>query len=377
MALPTDPKEFLLQHGEKVAVGVAIVISAFFLITTFTGSNASNTKDMVSTREGAIQAKMKKGVTTKGAVFDPLAQVNAEWAPLAPANLPSNWTFYRMPEVRVKRDKAALPVYVTDPTGLSAVANREQIDVNWSSPPTTTTDGKSDAALLQGYVLWKWRKGDAAEKESVFIDKSNTSYADRDFEPKTTYCYQVVAHFEFKREGPVGKTPEVLGGTVGKGPKVSPYEGQDIRISKKTEVACATTAINIKIVFRNKFGSGQGVFFVWQYWKEGRWWATKFRINTGGDVGAMVSAKQLVDDNRKYNADAAFYATLSEEKRKGDNRKKYRFEADCIYLGSGSDKSGKRVAYIEQAGIKMVGLGGLDWGHKHIVIARSKSERPK
>jgi len=374
MALPTDPKEFLMQHGEKVSLGLALAVAAFFVVTTMAGGNAQQTNDEVKSKETQINNKKKIGVKPPAKSADSLAAVSAEWSSLKPKDLPSNWTFYRMPQVTIKRDAGAEPVFVTDPSTLSVLADRENLKVTWAGPPSHL-DGKPAAELL-GYMLYRWRKGEEKSKTSSPKSKDSTSFDDRNFEPKTTYCYQLVAHFEFKRSGEAGKTSEVIGGTVGVGPPGTAYEGQQIRISKMTNVACATTAVNIKLVFKSKWGA-KGELWVWQYWKEGRWWAMRFRIHAGADLGEKVSAQQLVQFNRTYNPGAATFARLQDEAKTAAGRKpSYAWDSGHIYLGSGREGKTQQVAYLEVADTRLVGMGGIDWGYKLIVVERQKNPVP-
>lgn len=379
-ASQADAQEILLQHGEKIALGVALAIAVGVFVTA--GSGGADKATAIKKHRGTIEGKMNKGVpdSEKPEVPTPLKTALEPWgAKTADIRDDLPWTYYRLPGVEITTTVGPPPVVVTElpKTGINATASRESIDLGWQQPASNgiepgTTKTRSRANLW-GYELHKWRKGAPEKITKKFFGPGSNGWRDTDFEPETTYVYKVRAFFEFERPGDKFEVSEVKGGTEGV-VEGGNRQGQKVRFTNWTDTTSVTTALNIGLSYRSRLGD-TATIYVWQFWK-GFWWRVDFKVEIGSDVGAMVTPKMLTSNsyNSSNRSGDAAYQEL-QAAAKGDNKADIPWKSGYVYLGHMREKREDYVL-LEHQEVAVRGMFGLDWGQKHVRLKKTDGDTP-
>lgn len=388
-----DAKQFFVQHGEKVALGVALAASAYFVGMSLMGSDADATSKKIENYSKQIEDRIRGAqppVEKGGGAYE---RVSREWAPVSLPKDAPRWTFHRVPEVKITRRAGPEPVVVTDPTNLRATATRTEIEVRWTPPPgrgPLPEGGEAAQAEIWGFVLYKWQKGEEKDKKRLFVAADKNTYLDKEFEPKTTYVYQLEAYYEHQRIGDKKKVPDVKGGAEKSNldPKLeapdlegAAHKGEKARWSKLTNEASVTTPVNLQLVYRNWLGE-KATIWVWQF-RWDRWWGVKFTVPAGENIGGEVTADQLARDNQKWNDDhpkmQEFKDLAKQEMQKRvppEKRKKWNWSSPYVLIGPETRTQGGKVLkllILENQEVRMQGLGGIDWGIAYSTLGQQTS----
>ncbi len=397
-----DPKEILIQHGEKIALGVVALAAGIVVLTSSTG-DAQKLSERIRGYSTTIASLGQRGIGADSPKMpkaaDPLPALLKPIGPMVvsmPDDLP--WTYYRKPPVEVTSTPGPAPIVAPNIKldCIRASASREKIEVNWDRPPSRGMDPidkvERSACSQLGYILVKVRKGQEDKPKVTYLDSGTGSINDNEFEPETTYSYKVRVYWEFKREGKPFETPEIRACD-----KVTehvledgPHKGKTVWITDWSTPVSVTTALNIGLAYSSRSGD-KATIVVWQFWR-GNWWRVAFPVEIGESIGRQVSASDLVEDkyNKERHSSTKDYQDMlalqksdpeafkSADPKSSDPKKRgVPWKSGYVYFGYAKEpKAEAEHVVLEHHEVPMRGANGLDWGTRMTKVMKSKGDTP-
>lgn len=401
-----DPKELLEQHGEKAALGLALLVIAYVLLTT--GGAAHQIQDELDRAIGQIERNLESHLPETElppqlSVESPFATIREPWSPQTTApqsDLP--WAHYMRPRIKLKPFSGPAPHRLSSVGPLRADADLRRIAVSWGRAPsrlelqiggkveTRYNRKRYDSQLLGGrefdaflgYIVEREQVGRPGKTYRVFERRGDVRFEETSFEPETTYRYRVRAFWrtaytiDRSDRRLVAASPRIeldgarvgvldLAGYQGR------YRGRQVAFTRWSNVEQVATPRNVVLRFHHDAMS-HATFAVWQFWR-GQWWRVVLRIKPGQDIGGRVSPRQLLNDayNKRTHAADPAYQALQKAAKPGVASIGWR----SGYVFVRTLKKGRaQVALLEHQEVRMRGGFGLDWGQRTVELERGKGK---
>jgi hypothetical protein len=188
-----DPKQFLLEHFEKMSLGIACAIFGAFIVTSIAQESPADQQRLkVAKANTAIAHKKELAESRAPRPEQPTAAREVEVAlksPSLPKEFPE-WLFHKRPVIATKIEGVDIPEAHHYPPAIEASeGGLGMIGFRWSD------DARNTLVKVDKYVVKRAEGAEATNwKEIATVEAGRTSYTDKDVKPKTNYFYQVVSY---------------------------------------------------------------------------------------------------------------------------------------------------------------------------------------
>lgn len=188
-----DAKQMLLEHFEKIALGIAGLILAAFILTAIVQEQPADTqRNKVLSANAAISRKEEAAKANAPKPEQRSEAREVEVAMKSPAlakDLPS-WLFHKRPVIAVKIEGVDIPeAHHFAATIEASEGGLGSIGFRWADDP------RDALVKIDKYVIKRAEGKEAKDwKDIETVEAGRTSFTDKNVKPKTNYFYKVVSY---------------------------------------------------------------------------------------------------------------------------------------------------------------------------------------